>query len=58
MTAVKTERKEMSIPPEAAQTYISQMLEELSNIAQSSGLKELASLLRATVAASRVDLES
>lgn len=58
MKAVKTEQKEMSVPPEVAQTYISQMLEELSHMAQASGLKDLASLLRATVAALRVDLET
>jgi len=47
-----------TIPAEGTQVYISQMLNELSAMAQNSGLKELASLLRATVAASQVDLSS
>jgi len=57
MTAIKAEQHDIRVPPEAAQDYISQMLKELSFMAQSSGLKDLAALLRATAAASRVDLE-
>jgi len=56
MTPVEMKDIDISIAPEGAQIYISQMLEELSEMAQMSGLKELASLLRATVAASKVDL--
>jgi len=49
MTPVEMKDIDISIAPEGAQ-------KELSEMAQMSGLKELASLLRATVAASKVDL--
>jgi len=58
MTAIKVRRYEGEISPEIAQNYIMQMLDELSLMAQSSGLKEMASLLKATSAASRVDIYS
>ena len=56
MISIKIKETDITVPAEGAQVYISQMLEELSLMAQASGLKELASLLRATVAASKVDL--
>lgn len=56
MKLKKREEADFSISAEGAQLYISQMLKELSSMAQSSGLKELASLLRATDAASQIDL--
>jgi len=59
MTREKTTEKakawEDEISPEATQLYIRQMLEELSTIAQSSGLRDIAYLLKATAAASQVD---
>jgi len=58
MTAVKVRECESKTSPETAQSYIMQMLDELSVIAQSSGLKEMAMLLRATLVASRVDTHS
>jgi len=58
MSAIKVRSYEAEISPEATQNYIVQMLEELSQMAESSGLKEMASLLKATSAASRVDMQS
>jgi len=58
MAAINARSYQAEISPETTQTYIMQMLDELSLMAQSSGLKEMASLLRATSAASRVDLHS
>lgn len=57
MTAIKSKNHAKEISPEATQNYIIQMLEELSILAHSSGLKELASLLRATAAASQIDIQ-
>ena len=56
MIPIKREETDFTITAESARLYISQMLKELSTMAQSSGLKELASLLRATDAASQIDL--
>lgn len=56
MIPIKTKDIDFTIPAEGVQAYIAQMLHELSAMAQDSGLKELASLLRATVAASQIDL--
>jgi len=56
MMSIKIKETDFTVPAEGAQAYIAQMLKELSSMAQDSGLKELASLLRATVAASQVDL--
>jgi len=58
MRAEKVTETDEALPPEAAQTYIAQMLEEMSHIAQGSGLKNLAMLLRATLAASKVGLNT
>ena len=57
MTGIKARRSETQISSEATQLYIIQMLDELSMMAQSSGLKETASLLKATSVASQVDLQ-
>ena len=58
MTAVKVREFESGASPETMQSYIMQMLEELSLMAHTSGLKEMAILLRATLAASTVDAHS
>jgi len=58
MTATNIRGNETQISPETTQSYIMQMLDELSLLAQSSGLKEIAALLRATSAASQVDIKS
>jgi len=57
MTAIKVRNYEAETSPETMQSYIMQMLDELSLLAQSSGLKEMAILLRVTSAASRIDIE-
>lgn len=56
MKPVKIREVAVSPTDEGARDYIAQMLEELSKIAQTSGLFELAALLRATLAASKVDI--
>ena len=56
MKQVKINEIDIALPTDSAQSYIVQMLEELSSMAQTSGLTELSSLLKATVAASKVDL--
>lgn len=59
MKQVKINETDIAVPSESAQSYIVQMLGELSTMAEESGLKELSSLLKATAAASQVDcLES
>ena len=58
MTATNIRGNETQISPETTQSYIMQMLDELSLLAQSSGLKEIAALLRATSAASQIDIKS
>lgn len=58
MKQVKITQDDISVPSESAQSYIVEMLEELSEMAQNSGLKELSSLLKATAAASQVDIHS
>lgn len=58
MTVLKTNaNSDVHIPPEVAQNYIAEMLEELSGVALASGMRDLASLLRLTIAAAKVDLE-
>jgi len=56
MTPMKSNKADVSMPADHVQSYIAQMLEELSTIAGRSGLNELSSLLRATAVASKVDL--
>lgn len=58
MSIINVRSENSEITSEAAQLYIIQMLDELSSMAQMSGLKEMASLLKATSAASRVDVYS
>lgn len=58
MKQVKITQDDISVPSESAQSYIVEMLEELSEMAQNSGLKELSSLLKATAAASQIDIHS
>lgn len=58
MNAATARQYEAEIPSEATQQYIVEMLDELSVMARMSGLKEMASLLKATSAASRIDLHS
>ncbi len=53
-TLGKSKGLERGISPEATQLYIGQMLEELSSIAQISGLKNMAHLLKATAAVSQM----
>ncbi len=55
MTAVKVPKDVIAIPPETAQLYIIQMLDELSLMAKTFGLNEMASLLKATSAASKLE---
>lgn len=57
MKQVKINETDIAVPSESAQSYIVQMLGELSTMAQESGLKELSSLLKATAAASQVDCQ-
>lgn len=57
MNAVQSNNNAKQISPEATKNYIMQMLEELSILAHNSGLKEMASLLRATAAASQIDIQ-
>lgn len=57
MKQVKINETDIAVPSESAQSYIVQMLGELSTMAQESGLKELSSLLKATAAASQVDYQ-
>ena len=57
MTTIESKNNAEEISPEATQSYIMQMLEELSILAHSSGLKEVASLLRATATASQIDTQ-
>jgi len=58
MIRTKVILKETEISQETAQRYIIDMLDELSIMAHSSGLKKMASLLKATSAASAIDLTS
>lgn len=55
MTPVKIRKVDVSEANEGTRDYIAQMLEELSKIAQTSGLVELAALLRATVDVTKID---
>ena len=57
MTSINAHHYEAQISSEETQLYIIQMLDELSTMALSSGLKEMASLLKATSMASKVDVE-
>lgn len=57
MRAIKQDISVKHIPTEMAQNYISEMLAELSSIASAADLRELSSLLNATLAATRVDME-
>jgi len=58
MSATKVKNFETETSPETTQSYIMQMLGELSLMAHASGLKNMATLLRATLAASQVDMHS
>ena len=57
MTSINAHHYETQISSEETQIYIIQMLDELSTMALSSGLKEMVSLLKATSMASKVDVE-
>jgi len=58
MTAINVRHDTTEISGESVQLYIIQMLEELSLMAKSSSLEEIASLLKATSVAARVDVHS
>jgi len=57
MTIINTQKdSEKSVMPQAmVHSYINDMLLELSSVAQASGLKNLASLLKATHSAAIID---
>ncbi len=46
------------LPPEMALEYISDMLGELSHMADSAGLRDMAALLRATKVVSNLDVRT
>ncbi|WP_026940977.1 hypothetical protein [Hellea balneolensis] len=58
MKQVKITQDNISVPSESAQSYIVEMLEELSVMARETGLRQLSSLLKATAAASQIDMQS
>ena len=56
MIALQKAETAQVIPPEVAQNYITEMLQELKTIAGQSGLRDLESILALTVTAARAEM--